>query len=450
MSRHRHPVLDTLIQLADSLLRVRQATVAGDWDRSEELCIELYDAVSSLPAAGASLSKSAGIDDTVIDSAVTTVRTGIKSELQQCIAGLVASRLCRQLIAALVSDRCEGTFGALDVSCVQLGRLDAAIRAALASVTRFEWAWAVAGKHPIVSSTLSLKMPSATEESLNDVYGATSLLPAGLQKVLCTAIIIRDIRLGLLTNDWDSIGASLTSVGKLRSPLAAAGTAEYTLIRTEVQHRAIMNGPLKTAMSTGGPKGAIGSVEAPSTVQWKDLDAAIGFAAGVGASTDETKAMLNSAVTIRQMRTAFQVKCFTAYASVRSVCVSYVRIVQDQDWRQLSELVCSTPVQELVPLVHEEYQRYRAEVSSRCVIRDLLAAVSSSADGGVRWRPVSTSALAATLAPPKPSSSSVLSALTREGLEAYVDVSCVTLEPLDVAIAQAERFGACALLNRCV
>ena len=93
-------------------------------------------------------------------------------------------------------------------------------------------------------------------------------------------------------------------------------------MRSELQHRAIMAGPLLTAMTSGGPRGAVGDSAACTTVAITDLDTAIGYASKIGASTDASRAMLKSAITLRELRTAFKVPVHVIPATaIITICI---------------------------------------------------------------------------------------------------------------------------------
>ena len=421
----RHSVLDALILVADGALRLRKAVIAGDWESTEELSQEVVELLRSMEPGSEQSTAASGVKrsvivDKAVDDAVPAAITLVRMEATACLRGVLSSRLANQLVDAMRCDCTVGDIGQLDTSNVQVGALDAAVRAVLSCVSRLKWVWTSDGKSPVVhgdgdgdddgdDDAYAASIPIASIDSVSELQsGVSSVLPASLRKLLTSAIVLRDVRLGLLTNDWSVIDRAIACVSLLKLDLAQSCSAEYALIRATLQHRTIIHGPLRASLLSGGPiVNMDGSVDL-SSVSLGELDEAIAKAAQLGTSTAESKAMYGTALLIRQMRAA----------------------LLKQDWRGLTRLLCDTVADDLVDIVHEEYNAYRVLCAAHCIHKDLLAAVSNSGDGGVRWRPISAEQ-GQQQQPPN----------VRDGLEAYVDPAAIKLTQLDDAIDQAQRFG---------
>jgi hypothetical protein len=403
LEQQPHNVLEAVRSVGVGIHRLRASLIAGDWGTAEDVCLTIVDTLDNVTAIKKA---SDGIRDASVDSAIVRACESARSEVCRVMRGIICAQLVHQLKLAMLSDHCVDVEGNVDATDVQLGRLDAGIRATLASVSKHDWVWFTANSG---RDRTGVPMPAATLESLTAMLATVGVFPVALQSHLVTAVVVRDVRLGVLTGDWDTIGVCLSACDGVTIPLAPCAARELDVVRRSYRHRAIVNGPLRSALLHGGPRGLIGASDPLNAVDVSALNAAIDHANAVGTSSVESVAMVACAVSIRDMRAAFLA----------------------QEWTTLCGLVCDVREESILPMAVEEYQRYRAEVFARVVRKDLLAALSDSTQGGVKWRPADTT-----------TSQSDPQVVVKDGLEAYIDTRCITCEPLDGAIAQMERFGA--------
>ena len=109
---------------------------------------------------------------------------------------------------------------------------------------------------------------------------------------------------------------------------------------------------------------------------------------------------------------------------------------QDFDFDTLIQLVEATRAADLVPQCRQEYVRYLAEISHRCVPQTLMTALSNG--NGVIVPPVHTITDAVTTAR---NNASLLASQVAGSDEPFIDVEAIRTQDLDAAIALADRFG---------
>jgi hypothetical protein len=114
-------------------------------------------------------------------------------------------------------DGCSGSAGELDVSRVQVGGIDVALRSVDAALQRHGWAFADPG---------SLARAASTSTSI----GALAAFPASVRRLVDTARVVREARAGVLALDWGAVGASLHRVAELTLGLDPSAAAELDLL----------------------------------------------------------------------------------------------------------------------------------------------------------------------------------------------------------------------------
>ena len=110
----------------------------------------------------------------------------------------------------------------------------------------------------------------------------------------------------------------------------------------ELKAKAILEGPLGHALSTGGPAGAVGAMQT-ARLHLASLDKGIRHANAVGADTPEAKQLLRTAVAIRRVRAA----------------------AQADDWPSVRKLLVDAERADVAPVATAEVTRFRAEVEAR-------------------------------------------------------------------------------------
>ena len=357
------PDVAQLLTLARVLRQVRLATVAEDWSRVRELVADAHGQCTDMPPR-------------------------VAEELRATMCAATASQLTAQLTDALDNGQVAGRAGDLDTTSVHVAALDAAVRAAehLSPVEVWAWTGAVPaedGPEPEAGAGAGTAGSDATASRAPPA--PTVRFPPQLSKLIRTATVVKRLREALLVQNWVDVRSIVASVQHQPAGLAAAAAHEIDLVAAELNHRAIIEGPLQAALVRGGPQGDVGAADAPTTVQLSELDAAIGHAASIGAETDAAVQLVQTAVALRRLRAAFQA----------------------QNWPLLADLVSQVQYVDLLDAARPEVARYKAEVSQRCVVRDLEAALSTG--GGLH--------------------------------DGVIDVRLVTTDQLQAAVDQAEKFG---------
>ena len=223
---------------------------------------------------------------------------------------------------------------------------------------------------------------------------------------------------------------------------------------SELRHRKVVDGPLLDAIRKGAPTGPVGG-DNIGAVNCNELDIALGHASSIGVETDGARALVSSVVKLRAMRQAFMVcSCLAPQRSNRVYLEwggvsphggvsEYHRLNgrscgcdQDFDFDTLIQLVEATRAADLVPQCRQEYVRYLAEISHRCVPQTLMTALSNG--NGVIVPPVHTITDAVTTAR---NNASLLASQVAGSDEPFIDVAAIRTQDLDAAIALADRFG---------
>ena len=386
------PDAHRLVTSAKQLLALRQAVLAGDWERIREtveacsdmelaelavdeiqlLHDELNDRqitsmLSTALSTGAPVGKVGdlsldSVEVALLDAAIAAaVDTGVKTAAAAKL--LTAAKIVRRLRSVLLSGNWEW------VGSVLTDARDVKEDFPLVSLRELQLVQDELDNRSIISAltaALSAGGPMGTVGDLQLAGVDTEGLDAAINyaktlgcktveasQMVATAQLVRRLRQCLVAGDLSMARDMLDGVkGKV---LAAAAADEMQLIKYEVDNWMVISG-LTEAVATGSASGSLALIDT-SSIDLTSLDEAIALTMKLGCHTPDARKSLLTALLVRRLRAS----------------------IAEADWDFLRQVLDEAAAEEegIVPAARPEINRARDELEVRDILADLRVAVDS-------------------------------------------------------------------------